>query len=62
MKTFKDIPYGTVERAVPFFYDKPIGTLSKRDSHRMIFMLCDTVKRLSDDIQVLKTDTHSKDN
>jgi len=56
MKTFKDIPYGTVEKAVPFFYDKPIGSLSKRDSHRMIFMLCDTVRRLTEDIKVLKAE------
>jgi len=57
MKTFKDIPYGTVEKAIPFFYNDPIGSLSKRDSHRMIFMLCDTVRRLTEDINALKEES-----
>ena len=56
MKSFKDIPYGTVEKAIPFFYKNPIGSLSKRDSHRLVFILCDTVKKLADDVKALKAE------
>ena len=60
MKTFKDIQYGVVEKAIPFFYDKPIGTLSKRDAHRMIFILCDTVRRLTEDVKAYKAELDEK--
>jgi len=54
LKTFKDIPYNTVKQFVPFFCDKPLSEISTKSSKKLVFLLCDTVKRLTDDIKILK--------
>lgn len=54
MKTFKDIPYSSVKRFVPFFCDEPLGEISTKNSKKLVFLLCDTVKRLTDDIKKLQ--------
>ena len=56
MKTFKDIPWSIVKQFVPFFCDKPLGEISTKSSKKIVFLLCDTVKRLTDDIKVLKAE------
>lgn len=54
MKTFKDIPYSTVKSFVPFFCDEPLGEISTKNSKKLVFLLCDTVKRLTNDVKLLK--------
>lgn len=56
MKTFKDIPWSVVRQFVPFFCDKPLNDISTKNSKKLVFLLCDTVKRLTDDIKALKSE------
>lgn len=60
MKTFKDIPWSAIKRFVPFFCNEPLGEISTKNSKKLVFLLCDTVKRLTDDIKVLKAENEEK--
>jgi len=60
MKTFKDISYSSVKQFVPFFCDETLGELSTKNSKKLVFLLCDTVKRLADDIKKLKAELEEK--
>ena len=54
MESFHEIPYGKIKDFKPFFTNELLCNMSKKDSHRLIFLLCDTIKRLADDVKKLK--------
>jgi len=56
MKTFKDIPWSVVKQFVPFFCKEPLNDISTKNSKKLVFLLCDTVKRLTDDIKALQAE------
>lgn len=55
MESYKEIPYEKIKNFKPFFTNQPLGEISKKDLCRLIFLLCDTTKRLTDDIRKLKS-------
>jgi len=56
VKSFKDIPWRIVKQFVPFFCNESLGELSTKNSKKLVFLLCDTVKRLTEDIKKLKAE------
>lgn len=54
MKSYKEIPYEKIKHFKPFFTEQTLDKISAKDKCRLIFLLCDTVKRMSADIQKLK--------
>ena len=54
IKSFKDISYNKIKDFVPFFCDTPLRELSTKNSKKLVFILCDTVRRLAADVKQLK--------
>lgn len=60
MDSWKSIPYNKIQDFKPFFSDETLRTISTKNSKKLVFLLCDTVKRLTDDIKALQAQLQEK--